>query len=62
MKKLLPLLILTLFLASGSAGVVVQNDSTKRTLITESGTAYQRAVTEETKENGRSVFFVQSGE
>ena len=55
-------MILTLFLASGSAGVVVQNDSTKRTLITESGTAYQRAVTEETKEKGRSVFFVQSGE
>ena len=61
MKKLLPLLILTLFLASGSSGAVVQ-DGTKHTLISSSGTRYEGVITEGTIEKGRGVFVVQSGE
>ena len=61
MKKLLPLLILTLFLASVCTGAVVQ-DSVKHTLISDSGTRYEGVITEGTKEKGSGVFIVQSGE
>ena len=59
MKKLLPLLILTLFLAFGSAGAVVQ-DGAKHTLIY-AGNRYEGIITEGTKEKGSGVFFDQTG-
>ena len=61
MKKLLPLLILSLFLASGSSGAVGQ-DSVKHTLISDSGTRYEGVIAEGTKEKGSGVFVVESGE
>ena len=51
MKKLLPLLILTLFLASASSGAVVQ-DSLMHTLIDGSGTLYTGIITKGNKEKG----------
>ena len=61
MKKLLPLLIFSLFLASGSSGAVVQ-DSVKHTLISDSDTCYEGVITKGTKKKGSGVFVVESGE
>ena len=61
MKKLLPLLIFSLFLASGSSGAVVL-DSVKHTLISDSDTCYEGIITKGTKEKGSGVFVVESGE
>ena len=57
MKRLLPLLILTLFLISVSSGAVIQ-DSVKHTLISSSDTPYEGVITEGTKEQGRGIFVV----
>jgi hypothetical protein len=64
MKKYLPLLILTLFLASCTPTVqppVLPEDGIKHTLISSSDTHYEGVITEGTKEKGSGVFIAVSG-